>query len=163
MKSWYFSAIGLAAAIAIIGPSSGKLEAQEFVDEMRPLPGQYAADMRVLSVDMPDAPPDMAKMIGSMMSRKFEFCLTPEQVKENFRAILNRGQDGCTYTRYSATGGKIDAALTCEGDEGPMTMVMSGTGTPTSSDVTMTMSGDMGMGPGSITMRVINKRLGDCS
>ena len=162
MKSLVLSAAGLATAFAIVGVSAGDLAAQEFVDEMRPLPGKYAADMRVLSVDMPGAPPNMAEMMSSMMGRKFEFCLTPEEVEQNFRAILNRGQDGCTYTRYNASGGKIDAAMTCDGGGNPINMEMQGTGSPTSSDVTMTMSGDMGMGPGTIRMRVINKRLGDC-
>lgn len=158
MKPMILSAAGAVIAVAVVGAST----AQPVVDEIRPLPGKYAADMRVLSVDMPDAPPDMARMMSSMMGRKFEFCLTPEEVEQNFRAILNRSQDGCTYTRYNASGGKIDAAMTCDGGGNPINMVMQGTGSPTSSDVTMTMSGDMGMGPGTIKMRVINQRLGDC-
>lgn len=163
MKPWILTAAVAAAAFVVIDTETGDLAAQEVVDEIRPLPGQYAAEMTVISVDMPDAPPNLAQMVVQMMSRKFEFCLTPEEVEQNFRAILNRGQDGCTYTRYNASGGTIDAELICEGDEGPITMVMEGTGSPTASDVNMTMSGDMGMGPGSIEMRVVNRRLGDCS
>ncbi|MEL6528640.1 MAG: DUF3617 domain-containing protein [Pseudomonadota bacterium] len=160
MKTWIIGGAGLAAALAIGTAST----AQQIDAEMKPLPGQYSANITVQSVDMPDAPPEMAGMIGNMMNQEFNFCLTQQEVEEGFRSVMNRSQQGeCSYTRFNATGGKIDAEMTCDAGGSPMTMVMKGTGSPTSSDVTMTMSGDMGMGPGSITMRVVNRRLGDCS
>lgn len=164
MKTWILGAGAMATAFAIAGASPGDLSAQQLDDEMRPLAGQYAADISVLSIDMPDAPPEMAGMMSQMMNRKFNFCLTKQDVDEGFRSVMNRSQQGdCSYSRFNASGGRIDAEMTCDAGGSPMTMVMQGSGSPTSSDVTMTMSGDMGMGPGSITMRVINQRLGDCS
>ncbi|MEM9501209.1 MAG: DUF3617 domain-containing protein [Pseudomonadota bacterium] len=163
MKTWIVSAAALGTALATASIVSGNLAAQQVDDEMRPLPGQYAADMTVISVNMPDAPPDIVGMMSQVMARKFKFCLTQADVDEGFRSVMNRTQEGdCSYTRFNAVGGQIDAEMTCDAGGNPMTMVMSGTGSPTSSDVTMTMSGDMGMGPGSIKMRVRNERLGDC-
>ena len=76
---------------------------------------------------------------------------------------LRKAQDGdCKYKSFSATGGKMDAEMICDTEMGQMKMVMTGTGTPTTSDVTMNMQGNMGPGPGSISMRVIQKRIGDC-
>lgn len=163
MKIWVLSAAALAAAVSVASIGSGDLAAQQIDNEMKPQPGEYQADMSVLSIDMPDAPPGIADMMTDMMGRSFKFCLTQAEVDEGFRSIMNRGQDGdCTYTRFNATGGRIDAEMTCDAGGNPMNMVMEGSGSPTSSDVTMTMTGDMGMGPGSITMRVRNERLGGC-
>ncbi|WP_298467961.1 DUF3617 domain-containing protein [uncultured Erythrobacter sp.] len=163
MKTWILGAGALAAAFAIAGASSGDLAAQQLDDEMRPMAGQYQAEMTVLSIDIPDAPPDIAGMMTSMMNRKFKFCLTQADVDEGFRSVMNQSQQGdCSYSRFNATNGRIDAEMTCDAGGNPMTMVMQGTGSPTSSDVTMTMSGDMGMGPGTIKLRTQNRRLGDC-
>ncbi len=163
LKFWVLGAGALAAAFAIAGASPDDLAAQQLDDEMRPMAGQYQAKMTVLSIDMPDAPPEMAGMMTQMMNRTFKFCLTAAEVDEGFRSVMNRSQQGdCSYSRFNAVDGKIDAEMTCDAGGNPMTMVMQGTGSPTSSDVTMTMSGDMGMGPGTIKLRTQNQRLGDC-
>lgn len=163
MKFWILGAAGLVAAGTGLGAITGNLAAQQLSEDMRPLAGQYESEISVISIDIPDAPPEMAQLLRQGLGSSTSYCLTEEEVEESFRSILNRGQqDGCTYTRFSAVGGRIDAELVCDGEAGPMTMQMEGTGSPTSSDVTMTMSGDMGMGPSTIKMRVVSTRTGAC-
>jgi len=160
----YFSltaaAIGVGAATLVAMP--GDLFAQG--EEMRPQPGEYRSNVTLQSLDMPNAPPQVANMMRSMMSREFTYCLTPSDVEEGYRAMTSRSQEGdCQYDRFDASGGEILAEMTCRTDGRTIEMVMEGTGTPTSSDMTMTMNGDMGMGPGSMVMRVEHERIGECS
>ena len=164
MKVLAFGSAALAMAVAGASVSPDNLSAQEIDQDMLPLPGQYQADVSLISVDMPGAPPEMAAMMGQMMGRKFNYCLTEEEVEKGFQAIMNRTLDGeCAYARFIAVDGKIDAEMTCKDDGRDMTMVMQGTGSPTSSDITITMSGEMGMGPGTIKLRTIHNRVGGCS
>jgi hypothetical protein len=163
------NSLAIAAATLCIAAAAtlpGSLFAQIDPPEMRPEPGKYSADITVQSVDIPGAPPQMAGMMTKMMSRQTTYCLTEADVEEGYRAITRRSQgeggEECTYDRFSMDGGELDAQMTCRVDGRTMTMVMEGTGTPNSSDITMTMSGDMGVGPGSIRMRVLHNRLGPC-
>ena len=154
----------LVAALAAANMAPGDLYAQDQIDEMRPETGQYRASIKLLSLDMPDAPPQVADMMGSMLSRDFDYCLTPEDVAEGYQSVMNRAQQGdCSYERFDVSGGSIDAAMTCDVEGREMAVVMQGTGSPTSSEITMTMTGDMGMGPGSMSMQIVQQRLGACS
>ena len=157
----------LIAAATVAGSLAPDLaSAQVDVSGDRPLAGEYRAKITFLSLDMPGAPPQMAEMMGQMMSRDINYCLTEEDIAEGYRAITNRtSQDGaeCEYERFNYSGGQIDAAMVCNVDGRAMRMEMQGTGSPTSSDITMTMSGDFGMGDGSMSMRAQHERLGACS
>ncbi|MFL0356023.1 DUF3617 domain-containing protein [Erythrobacter sp. GH1-10] len=131
--------------------------------DVKPMPGKYRSDVELISLDMPGAPPQVADMMRGRMSRSFDYCLTQDDVDEGFKEMTRKSQEGdCTFQRFDATGGNIDAEMTCKTGGGTMTMVMEGTGTPTSSDVTMTMSGDMGMGPTTMKFRAQHERIGDC-
>ncbi|MEL6486723.1 MAG: DUF3617 domain-containing protein [Pseudomonadota bacterium] len=134
------------------------------VDEItKPQPGKYNSDITLIDANIPGLPKQMLGVIKQRMSRSTEICLTAEEVEEGYKQALARTQDGeCTYERFNATGGTIDAVMICESPNGPMTMTMNGTGTPTNSDVTMNVVGNMGRGEGSMTMRVVQKRIGDC-
>jgi hypothetical protein len=164
LNSLAIAAAGLGLAAAITLPDA--LFAQVDPPEMRPETGKYSADITVQEVDIPGAPPQMAGMMTRMMSRKTTYCLTEQDVEEGYRAITRRSQgeggEDCAYDRFSMEDGELDAQMTCRVDGRTMTMNMEGTGTPTSSDITMTMKGDMGVGPGSIRMRVLHRRLGPC-
>jgi len=159
--------LGAATAVAtVLGANAmtGDLSAQVIEDEMRPMSGQYQSTISLLSIDLPDAPPQVASMMGQVMNREFDYCLTPEDIEEGYRSTMNRSQQGeCSYQRFRAVDGEIDAEMTCSVDGRQMNMSMQGTGSPTASDVTMTMSGDFGIGPGTLTMRVVQQRTGDCS
>ncbi len=163
MRTLILGAAAAAAGLVSWNAATTDLSAQTLEEEMRPTAGKYKADLQLVSLDMPDAPPEIANMMGSMMNREFDYCLSAEDVEEGYRSVMSRAEQGdCTYQRFNASGGTIDAEMTCNADGREMRMVMTGTGSPTSSDVTMTMTGDMGMGPGSMTMRIVQERVSDC-
>ena len=146
------------------GLSPEELQAKAEALGVKPQAGKYSSKIELLSIDVPDAPPQVAGMMKNMLSRTFDYCLTQEDVEEGFKSSLSKSQQGdCRYERFDVTGvGEIEGEMVCNADGREMRMVMEGSGTPTSSDVTMQMSGDMGVGPGSMTMRVIQNRIGDC-
>jgi hypothetical protein len=163
MRVLLLGAATLAAGIVAMNTVPADLSAQVLADEMRPESGKYQASLTLVSLDMPDAPPEIANMMGQMLSREFDYCLTPEDVEEGYQSVMNRAQQGeCSYQRFNASGGSIDAEMTCDVEGREMNMVMQGSGTPTASDITMTMTGDMGMGQGSMTMRIVQERVGAC-
>ena len=163
MTTWRFGAV-LGAGAMTLGLVGGTIAAAQAVDEsMKPQPGQYSSDLTLTDIDMPGLPTQMQGMLKKRLSRSTTICLTAEEVEEGYKQALAATQDGeCTYERFSATGGVIDAKMICESPTGPMTMTMKGTGTTTNSDVTMNVVGNMGRGEGSMTMRVVQKRIGDC-
>mgnify|MGYP001802891997 CR=1 FL=1 len=156
--------IGMKGALVCVGASVSIAAGAQAIDEsMKPQPGKYNSDLTLIDADIPGLPKQMLGLIKKRMSRSTEICLTAEVVEEGYKQALARTQYGdCTYERFSASGGVIDAVMICDGPTGPMTMTMNGTGTTTQSDVTMNVEGDMGGGQGSMTMRVVQKRLGDC-
>lgn len=164
MRIAILGAATLVAGLAAVNTMYGEVSAQTLDEEMRPTAGQYQANLQLVAIDLPDAPPEIANMMGTMMNRDFDYCLTEAEVEEGYRSVMNRTQQGeCTYQRFNASGGQIDAAMTCDVDGREMVMEMTGTGTSTSSDVTMTMTGDFGIGPGTMTMRIVQERVGACS
>lgn len=162
MKLSTKAGFGLALGAVTLAAAPAMLTAQDET-QMRPEPGEYRSNVTLQSLDMPGAPPQVANMMRSMMSREFTYCLTPQEVEEGFRAMTERSQEGdCQYENFDFSNGRFDAAATCRTDGRDLRMTWEGTGSPTSSDIIMTMSGDMGMGPGSMTMRVVHERIGDC-
>ncbi len=155
MKVW------MAGVVAVLG--TGAVIAQTVDESMKPEPGRYESTTELISMDIPGLPGNMMGMMKGMFEQTVTICLTPEEVEQGYKDALRKTQDGdCQYERFSATGGKMDAVLVCDTENGTMTMTMSGTGTSTTSDVTMKMSGNMGTGPGSMSMRVKQRRIGDC-
>ena len=155
MKVW------LAGVVALLG--TGAVIAQTVDESMKPQPGQYESQTQLISMDIPGMPANMMGMMKGVFERTTKICLTAEAVEEGYREALKKSQDGdCKYDSFSASGGEMEAVMVCDTDEGRMTLTMSGTGTPTTSDVTMKMTGNMGGAPGSLSMRVIQKRVGDC-
>ncbi len=146
------------------GLSAEELQAKAEALGVRPQAGKYSSKIELISVDIPDAPPQLAGMMRDMMSRTFEYCLTQADVEEGFKSAMSKTQEGdCRYERFDVTGvGQIEGEMVCNAGGREMRMVMQGSGTATSSDVTMQMSGDMGVGPGSMKMRVVQNRLGPC-
>src|SRR6185369_7232375 len=91
-------------------------------------PGKWETKVSLLDVDIPGMPPQMAaqmkQTMAKMQEHSFESCLTEADVnkpKEDFFAGHNKD---CRYDHFTMSGGKIDAALRCEGKppSGAMTM-----------------------------------------
>ena len=91
-------------------------------------------------------------------------CITAEDAERGYQQMLRQSQKGaCEFERFSAEGGRLDAAMTCQGDGAQGTMTMAGTATSTASDVTMNMQSDIPqLGDMAMTMRVRSERVGDC-
>src|SRR6185369_712415 len=107
-------------------------------------PGKWETKVSLLDVDIPGMPPQMAaqmkQTMAKMQEHSFESCLTEADVnkpKEDFFAGHNKD---CRYDHFTMSGGKIDAALRCEGKpNGAMTMAINGTYSRDSYEATMAM------------------------
>jgi hypothetical protein len=136
-----------------------------------PQPGLYRSSVKLVSYDMPGAPPQMADMMNQRMnglnSKPTEYCLTPEEAKGGFEEMLRKGQQGkCTFQKFEAGTNTIDASMTCETGPGvTSTVAMKGTISATASKLDMEMAQNNPGVPGgriSMKMHVENERIGDC-
>ncbi|MGV3555928.1 MAG: DUF3617 domain-containing protein [Croceibacterium sp.] len=135
---------------------------------VRPDPGLYRANVELLEIDMPGAPAgmedNMKRMMGGANSTT-EYCLTREDAERGFEEMARNSQKGdCSFERFDADGGRIDAAMTCRGGEGSvMRMTMQGIGGRTSSEMAMSMQTEApGMGKTTMRMKATHQRIGDC-
>ncbi|GMM92751.1 DUF3617 domain-containing protein [Qipengyuania sp. MTN3-11] len=132
---------------------------------IKPDPGQYRSTVELVSVDIPNAPPQVVEMMkNSMNGESSEYCLTAEEAEQGFERMARESSEGdCSFERFDADGGDIDAVMVCNQQGGQLRMTMEGTGTRTSSQMRMTMEGDMpGMGEMSMTLTADHERIGDC-
>jgi len=132
--------------------------------DLKPEPGLYKSTMTFIDADVPGAPAEMKDMLGSMMSRSFEFCLTPEEAEGGFEDAMTQGQEGCTISTFEIDGSDVNMAMSCDQDgAGKMDVTMDGNVTSTKSDMNMAMTGDMeGVGEMAIKMSFVQERIGEC-
>jgi len=149
--------------------ASGDLSMAEVAERaeaasVKPQPGLYRSQVELVDADIPGAPAQAMEMMRGMMDRSFEYCLTPEEAEGGYEQMADQSQEGdCSFQKFDIDGGDIDAAMTCDGGGGPVSMTMQGTGTETSADFTMSMKGNMGgTGEGSMTIRAQHERIGEC-
>ncbi len=122
-------------------------------------PGQWETSVTITSVDMPGAPPEMAKMmIGRTTTVKQ--CLTPEQAARGPQDML-KGNKSCEFTHYSIAGGRLSSEMVCRQGGGTMTATSSGSFTPTSYTATgkVVVSGGAAM---TMTSTTSGRRTGEC-
>lgn len=138
-------------------------------EAIRPEPGLYRSTVELLQVDIPGAPEGVTEMMKGAMSGSnttSEYCLTQEEVDRGFEEMVRNSQAGdCSFERFDAEGGKIDAVMTCETPDGNTArMTMQGTGGPTSSEMMMTMESDIpGMGTANMRLKATHERIGECA
>ncbi|WP_156494138.1 DUF3617 family protein, partial [Erythrobacter sp. HI0028] len=72
--------------------------------------------------------------------------------------------DDCSFEKFDASGGQIDAVMNCEVEgQGAARMTMKGRGGETSSEMTMTMDAEAPGGQTmTMTMNSSQERIGDC-
>lgn len=144
---------------------SGAEGAERASTAVQPQAGQYRATMEVLEVSIPGAPASATDMMKKAMGgHVVEYCLKPEDAKQGYEKMAKQSQKGdCTFSKFNVIGGKIDAEMTCQAQNGAMTMMLDGTATPTKSVMNMTMTGNMsGTGQSTIRMKTTHERVGDC-
>lgn len=119
-------------------------------------PGQWQSTVTVDSMSMPGVP---ASALAAMKRQPMttSYCLTPQEAEADPRKIL-AADKSCKMDRFSFTGGRIESAMTCKTEQGPATITMTGTYTPTS----YAMASTMKSGPMTMSSRVTAKRLGPC-
>jgi Protein of unknown function (DUF3617) len=152
-------------------PAQAASAAAAAIREIRPEPGRYRATTKFTNVSIPGMPPAAAARASKMFSQtghSSEFCITPEQARMGYEEMTRRAAQGkCTYERFSAAGGKLDAAMTCDTGRGMTTKTqVSGTFTTTGSNMTMRAEASApGMPGGGMHMEgtVLTERIGDCT
>jgi len=154
---------------ASVGEVANKVQAaagdQGFVD-----PGKWETKVSVLDVDIPGMPAEMAaqmkQTMGKMQEHNFTSCLTEEEVKRPKEDFFAGNNKDCRYDHFTMSGGKIDAALRCDGkgEGGAMTMTINGSYSRDSYEATMAMDVAGGREGGmKIRSHSASHRVGQCS
>lgn len=143
--------IGWTLACLMIAPAAAQAQVE---------PGQWETTVTVDSVDMPGAPPQMARMMGGKTTRS-SYCLTPEQASKGPQELLKQNQS-CRFTHYSMTGGRISTEMSCSQNGGTLIARSEGSYTPTSMKVSSVaqMSGKMEM---RMSSSMTGRRIGACA
>jgi hypothetical protein len=174
-----FIAVSAAAlsACGSSGPKSEEQVKQEISKIERPLPGQYKQSMKVTKFEMPGMGARELEYLKSQMAgtgQTQSFCITKEMSDEGFKRMTKEFEKGkCNYDRFDATGGRLDAKMTCETGQGMNMMVeISGTTTSEGSNMVIKMQQSVSapgnamsqgkMGMTNIEMEVSNSRIGEC-
>jgi hypothetical protein len=147
--------------------SDGKVSASEAAEAAanmpKPEPGLYRTTITMIGIDVPGMGQNMAGHGGGMTTTS-EYCLTEQDVAEGYQEMMKRGQDGsCTYERFNAGDGRLDAVMLCKTESGDARMEMTGTATATGSEFDAKMAMDLdGMGNGTMRFKAKHERIGDC-
>lgn len=120
-------------------------------------PGQWQTTSRIVSAEMPGAPP---AMIDAMKRRTMthSYCLSARDAEANPRALFEKTDGKCRYTKFSMSGGKMSMAMTC----GNATMTSAGTYTASSYQARGTMVNPGPRGTMRMVSNVSGKRVGPC-
>ena len=144
---------------AFLGLTTMVLLAAPVVAQKAPLvPGLWETVVTITSVDMPNAPPAVAKMMRGHKT-VVKHCATPKDVAQGPRLKIDLTTG--YYSRYSMTGGHFSSEMVCNQNGAKMTARSEGNFTSTS--FTATGSSEMsGPQPMRMTTTVSGRRLGDC-
>ncbi len=136
----------------------------------KPQPGKYRTTLTIAKVGFPGMPPQLAGRMREMFAKtgqSREFCLTQADADKGFEDFTKRAAQGdCSYDRFSTTGGRLDARMTCQtGKDMHAVYKMTGNFSATGSHITL--SGDQtapGMPGGAMHMEaeVVSERIGAC-
>ena len=166
------------AAAALTGCGNGKDEVKaenESVEsvaakvadsDIRPSAGQWQSSMKIEKLEMEGLPPEAAAAMQKQMgaTQTFTSCLTPEQAaKPNAEFFQGSKNSNCTYEKFSMSGGKLDAVMTCKEGGQAQRMTMQGSYGEEAYDIRVTADGEAQAGmPMSMAMSISSKRIGEC-
>ena len=134
-------------------------------------PGRWETLVKIEKFEMGSVPSAMREAMKSSMSKQETaiYCLTAEEAAKPSTNFFNRnpGSD-CKYSKFETGGGKLDAAMTCDGPgggpNGGHTVLLNGTYSSDSYAMTMAMAGEVGPGmPMQMTMNLSSRRTGECT
>lgn len=92
-------------------------------------PGQWETVTTVKSVEMPGAPPQVAKMMNGKTTR-ISHCVTPEDAAKRPEQLVKQDRS-CKMVNFSMRAGKLASEMRCVRDGQTMTIKTNGTFTPT--------------------------------
>lgn len=130
-----------------------------------PAPGEYTTTVSLVEFDAPGL--DDATM--SKARTEFEagagepnlYCVTGETTREAWFSEMTEA--ACTLSQFTADGNQLDGVMTCSADEGLNGRVeVSGRTAQGGSDLTMNYTLPTAAGEGTVRMRVVSQRVGDC-
>lgn len=129
-------------------------------------PGLWKSELRIEAVDVgPDGDSARQLELAKRLERNATECKTAEQLKPFDISKLEKAAGQCTFIRYAAKGGKVDAKIQCTRPNAPLTTILiNGSTSPTGFDViTENRTGAEGQ-PGytQLRMRAIGTRVGEC-
>jgi hypothetical protein len=179
----YRTAPALLAALALVAcgkkadqPKTAEEVIAEAGELAQPQPGQYETQVKLLEFTVPGIPAAQADRLKSMMgnvgNQSSSYCLTPEEAKKGFEESIRKmsqGQGGmnCKFTTFDVDDGKLNAEMTCEGQQGMSSMMkLDGTATAQSTSMHMAMTQKAAMIPGGemrMEMQMDSKRIGECT
>lgn len=131
-------------------------------------PGEWETTVELLDAQIPGMPDAVAKQVRDSMKMRTTVtsCMTPEQADRPSEEMLAGNDGNCRFDNYQMQGGRIQAAMTCQGgaDEAANAkIVMDGRYTASSFDLQNSIqTRAAGMGDMTMRSRVSGKRLGDC-
>lgn len=146
---------------------AGKLE--------KPQPGEYETKVELVEFSVPGLPQQQAEQMKAMMAGAQEkanrYCLTEAEAAKGFEDSIRKMTEGdgrmkCDFKKFAVDGGKLDAALACNGPQGMTAdLAMDGTASSQASAMHMTMVQKAPMIPGGemrMEMNMTSRRVGDC-
>jgi hypothetical protein len=129
-------------------------------------PGLWKAELRIEAVDTgPGSDQAQQLALAKRLERDATECKTAEQLKPFDIEKLEKAAGKCTFIRYVAKGGKVDAKIQCSKPNAPATAILiNGTSSATGFDVTIdNQTGAAGQpGYSLVKMRSIGTRVGEC-
>jgi hypothetical protein len=123
-------------------PKTAEEVKKEATQIARPDPGRYRTTIKVTKLSFPGMDPAMSQRMQSMFATQGqaqEFCLTKAEADKGYEAFVSRvGQGDCTYDKFDASKGALDARMTCRSGQGLVGKYqLKGQFTPRSSDLAM--------------------------
>lgn len=169
--------IALSAALALAGCGSEKsvTAKNESVSDVAKKvsdaglkfnPGRWDSTMKFVNMEMEGMPPEAKAMMSKILGkdRTFASCLTKEEAEKPDGKFFGQADKRCKYDSFTMGGGKIDAKMTCNAEQGTQTMTMQGSYTPDTYDMTMSISGAGPEGKAmSMEMQISAKHNGACT
>ena len=151
-------------------------EVKQAVSQLeKPLPGLYRSTIKLAEFSVPGMSAAQSARMRTMFdsAQARDFCLTAADAAKGYEEMTKRlAQGKCTYDRFEAGGGTIDAAMTCEAMRGTISKVaMKGTLNPEGSQMHMTVeqslpgmgaAAQIGVGGMKMVADVTSNRVGEC-
>jgi Protein of unknown function (DUF3617) len=159
------SACGSDTGVDARNESPEAVAAKVAASGMTPKPGRWQASLKMESMDMPGMPAGVREQMNKSMgtTQTYFTCLTKEQAAKPDASFFQKSAPGCTYNRFTMSGGKIDALMTCPPGRGPTQMAMTGTYGEELYDIKIKGGGEMAKGMTmNIAMAVTSRRVGEC-